>query len=63
VSGPSIWRTPVVLNVAIVCGLAWALLADGWLAKALATAVTAVPVGVVVYHVACRARPRHKRSS
>jgi hypothetical protein len=58
VSSPSIWRMPVVLNVAIVCGLAWALLADGWLAKALATIVTAMPAGVVLYHVSGRTRSR-----
>lgn len=43
------WRMPVVINVAIVAGLALALLVDAGAARAIAWALLFIPLAAIVY--------------
>lgn len=52
-SHPRIWFAPIVLNVMTMVGLGGALVSEGWIAKAVATAIMALPVGVACYRGLC----------
>jgi hypothetical protein len=57
-SREGLWTIPVALNVATVAGLAWALLAEGWLGKAMAVATMALPLCIACYYAVRRPRDR-----
>jgi hypothetical protein len=44
-----VWRIPIIINLAIVAGLALALLIDAGMARTLAWTLLCVPLGTVVY--------------
>ncbi|MFT4063838.1 hypothetical protein [Paraburkholderia sp.] len=57
-----VWLMPVVINVAILAGLALALLIDADTARAFAWVLLAIPVGVIGYGCFRKERPRaHRR--